>query len=329
MNFFNLPHLFVVFPAGGSGNFLSQLIKKLIDNDISPVMFSNSGNAHPASMKILPNNEIFACGIRYGVNNLFTLDEKINFYKEKINALYSNETRPSVGWTHDYSNISLYKHLYPNCKILVITQWTDKEKLAILVQQELKNRLDPAGFVFVDDTLYKYLWTIKITEILKNRFDFTDDVISNIIANKNNPVYFPLVAYITIRMSMGLYQYNIDTKLDLLNYCLQHRCDADKKFDPKAIYETWYCLGSHYEECITEDCVQMPYSVILNNDTASLISVLEKLFNKKIIEPEASYIDFVLTSYCNKQDSQLMIDPYSYLKKLEMDCMKSVKNLKT
>lgn len=327
--FFNLPHVFVVFPAGGSGNFLSQLIKKLMDDSTNLVSFSDTGNAHRGAVELLPNNETFACGIRYGVPNFSNIDDKINFYKEKIVEIYGNETNPTVGWTHDYSNIALYKKLYPNCKILVVTQWSDDEKLATLIQQELKNRLDPIGFVFVDDTLYKRIWEMKVFSVLKRWSELSDEVILDIIKNKDDPLYFPIVAFVTIKMSFEYYRSYGNTELDLLNFCIQHRCDIDKNFDPTVMYTTLFNIGPHYRDCITEDCVQVPYSTIMKNDIASLTVVLEKVLDKKFSETELSYIQDTVTSYFNKQNRELMSDPHKYFMDLEATCISNVVSLRT
>jgi hypothetical protein len=329
MSFFDLPHIFVVFPPGGSGNFLNQLIRKLINFEFDELSFSETGNSHERALLNHTDNEILSCGIRYNIPEFASQEDKIDFYTKKINTIFFDKTNPQVGWTHDYSNIDIYKKIYPNSKILVVTQWNTAEKLAVLIQQELKNRLDPAGFVFVDDTFYKSLWEVVFFKILKKATGLRDDLIFKIISDKDNPEYFPIVAFITIKMMLSFYQFDPyqDNSKDVLNNCIVNRFDSDKNFDPNIMYDVVYGVGRQYKDYITEDCVQLPYTIIMKNDYISLLTTLESVMDCKFTSHQVSYVRDTLDSYFNKQNNILMSDPLKYLSDLKMEFASALKTI--
>ena len=191
-NVFDLNHIFVLFPPGGSGNFISSLIRNLITRDLSLIPLSPTGNAHAFSN--IESDSIFACG-RLGNTPYFDIEEdKLKFYRESISQKYSKVTNPIVTWSHDYSNLETYKVLFPNSKILAITQTTKKERIIQLVLHNLKNKMDPA----LRNDIFTKRWTNMCKSWLYHLlWPGSENLAEEIVNNRLDPKYFNLVWYIT------------------------------------------------------------------------------------------------------------------------------------
>jgi hypothetical protein len=334
---FELEHVFVVFPPGGGGNFIAGLIAKLISNDFSNLNFSNSGNSHKNSILTPMAGDPFHCGLLYGLPKFNTVEEKISFYKKTIEEKYQEEyTIPMVGWTHDFTNIEVYRNIFPNCKILVVTQETNKEKLAVLIQQELKNRLDPAGLVFVDDTRYLKIWkTISyffLNSILGNKYN---NVIQEMLDNKFDPRYNSLVAYITINNMIQFFKFefeqNITNKQNYINYLdynLYYRLH-NPEFDFTKPNQITFVIGPPYTDCIGNNCEILPYSCIMEKNTNLFVNKLESLFNSPFNKTQRQFLTSNFDLYFDKQIPELMQDPLLFFKTLEKKAMEQVNIIKS
>jgi len=332
--FFELPHIFVVFSPGTGGNFISGILTKTLYKDFTDLALSSTGNAHLNSTSKLDFSDIISCGLIYGLPNFNSVEEKFQYYKAEIEKKHDSDTDVKVSWSHDFSNIPLYKTLFPNCKILVISHDSSREKLAALIQQELKNRLDPKGFVFLESGLYLEHWRTAFRQSLifalgQNMTGVATEIANNFMDIK----YRPLVTFTAINMMIRFYQqeYLIDpTKqisFNYLDYCTLPRFIKDSNYIPKLADYTLFEVGPAYKDCVTDDCIVMPYDVIMNNDLPTVLSVVETMIGKLDAE-QLAFVSTNLYNYHTKQSPGLMDDPVKYYYSLAKDAREQVKILK-
>jgi hypothetical protein len=83
-----------------------------------------------------------------------------------------------------------------------------------------------------------------------------------------------------------------------------------------------YKIGLPYESYITNDCVQLPYSYLIENRDDLLIDAVESLVDN-LTETERIYIIAQFNKYRASQDQTMLTDPYTYYTNLE----KTVNNI--
>lgn len=332
-NFFELPHIFVVFPPGAGGNFIAGLLAKIVNKDLKNLELSDSGNAHLNSPSKINFTDVISCGLIYNMPKFSYYEEKLQFYKTEIEKKHGSDTDIKVAWSHDFSNIDLYKTIFPNCKILVITQYDNKEKLAALIQQELKNRLDPNGFVFLEKNAYVEIWRDALRKGLTIALgQGKTATVSEITDNYLDIKYRPLVTFLAINIMIRFYgqEHLIDTSkqmtFDYLNYCTVPRFVDDADYIPKESDHILFNIGPAYKDCITDDCIVMPYAVIMNKDLPSLLNIIGTIVDDLDSE-EIEFVKSNLDNYHTKQSPGLMDDPFKYYFSLARDAQNQIKCL--
>lgn len=334
MTFFNLPHIFVVFPPGAGGNFVSGILTKIINDDLSDILVSSSGNAHANSISKLNFFDVLSCGLLWDQPKFISEEEKLQYYKAEIERNYQNDTNIKVSWSHDFSNISLYKTLFPNCKILAITYDSNKEKLAALIQQELKNRLDPNGFVFLEEDIYLELWRSSLYRFLiKMLGDNKADIAMKIARNFMSVEYKSIVTFSAIRMMLlafgqrHLVENIIPPVVDYFEYCYKHRIADDGNYTQKNEGEVFFIMGPKYHDCITADCIIMPYSVLMDADSTGFLKAISNIVGELNIK-QIEFAKENLNNYRKKQPAVLMDDPKKYYFDVAKDAYEQLKLLK-
>lgn len=335
---FELPHLFVVFPPGAGGNFISGVLTKVISREFVNIALSSTGNAHANSTDKLEFSDVMSCGLIYGIPKFKSFEEKAEYYKKEIEKKHGNDTDIKISWSHDFSNISLYKKLFPNCKILVVTQDTDKEKLAVLIQQELKNRLDPDGFVFLKNkdvdsgfAHWKEAFTYSLIFMLGKEYVNLAMKISN---NYMDPKYKSLVTFVAISTMIRFYNQehltNPNKKMDFdyLNYCILPKFIECPELPFSINSYTAFTVGPSFKDCITDDCILLPYSTLMDKNLKEFTTALEKLLETKLDNEPFEFIKSNLDNYHKKQSPLLMDNPIKYYYNLAKDAQDQMKILK-
>jgi len=332
--FFELPHIFVVFPPGAGGNFISGILTRLLHKDLNDLQLSSTGNAHLNSSTKLNFSDVLACGLMYDVPKFNSIDEKLQYYKSEIEKKHCNDTDIEVAWSHDFSNISLYKTLFPNCRILVVTHDTYKEKLAVLIQQELKNRLDPNGFVFLEEDIYLDHWRSALRRFLIHVLGSERSNIASYISNNfMDTKYTPLVTFSAIHMMLRAHgqEHLVDANkpilIDYFDYCYKPRISEQPDYVYKDGDYVAFIVGPSFKDCITDDCLVMPYSVLMNKDETEFLKAVSGIIG----ELNAEDVDFIknnLDNYHKKQAPDLMDNPNKYYHEVVKNARDQIKILK-
>lgn len=338
---FNLNHIFVLFPPGGSGNFISSVLRCIINENLTPINLSASGNAHTFSNTAFDYDAVFSCGMIPNIPFFNTQQEKIEFYKNAIATKYSQITKPIITWTHDYSNIEIYKTLFPNSKCLAITQVTRRERIIQLVLQTLKNRMDPAGFVFLKNDIYKKRWENGVKSWLFKRLwigtNIREDLIEEILINKLDPKYFDLILFITVMRDLKILNLDLynDRSDDYSDYSLSSKYDLNheySKLEDTRCYKTivhniLFGIGEHNSHYYSQTEHILAFDTILNNDYKKFIAVIEKLLGKQLDNNETDFVVESLYSYRSKQPNLLITDYKEYFKQLKQSAVQILNSL--
>jgi len=299
---------------------------------------SSSGNAHAFSNTASEYDAVFSCGMIANIPFFNTQQEKIEFYKNAIANKYSQVNEPIITWTHDYSNVEIYKTLFPNSKVLAITQTTRKERIVQLVLQNLKNRMDPVGFVFLKNDIFKTRWENTCRSWLYSLlWPGSEDLIEEILDNKLDPRYFDLVLFITVAKDLKLVNLDLynDRSDDFSDYSLVSRYDVDheySKFLDNHCFKTAtpsvkFCLGEHNSYYYSQTDNILAFDIILNNDHSQFIAVIEQLLERQLDNDETEFVIESLSHYHSKQPQTLITDYAGYVNQLKRSAMQILKKL--
>lgn len=325
LDFFQLPHIFVVFPPGASGNFITNLLQKTLYKTFDNIILSGTGNAHANSTSKLDFTDVMSFGLRYGVPSFNSVEEKFDHYKKEIIKNHSNDTDIKISWTHDFSNIPLYKELFPNCKILTVTHDSNKEKLTVMIQQELKNRLDPAGFLFIQGNTYDEQFKTGLRLALMSGLPaHRQDLADEISTNFNDPKYKDIITFIAIRIMLKFFAQehlvdsSIESKVDYLSNCTIPRFVDDPNYIHKKDENISFIVGPAYSSFLTDDCLLMPYSVIMNNDIDAFLKMVKSILGITLDNEQENFVRHNFNVYYDKQSPGLLSDPVEYYNNLRV-----------
>lgn len=307
---FELPHIFVVFQPGTSGNFVAGLLNNLINKNPLNVHISPNGSSHTVIARKIAGTDYMSFGTVYEDQlNFSSPDQRLNYYLENIKKLNGEITRPQVIWTHDFTNISLYRNFFPNSKILVITQHSNLEKLVAVFMNVVKNLVDPnfvAPFppqqwedinkhldLLLEAGLQNLVGQQKSKDIIKNKFDKDNRNLIKFLRTYQLLAYFGL---------LHLVDKNAVPTSDLANNVLFWN-PADKLEPIK--------IGLPYSALVDNECVQLPYSYLIEGKVNLLIDAVTSLVGH-LTDAEQTSITVQFNQYRDMQNQTMLTDPYRY-----------------
>jgi hypothetical protein len=328
---FTSPHIFVVFQQGAGGNFISSLIRNLISNNITPVEIAESGSAHAViDLKILGTDYLSFGTLPDDQLQFKTLEEREQYYVSNIKHTYKDNASPQVIWTHDYSNIQLYKKYFPNSRILVITQETVREKIAVACMNVLKTVLakySPGPFPEKQWQNIKNRWahlsTVELSNLLK--VEITPEIKKLII--DQFPAVYKYATIIKRLEYFGLRQYvdpDYGPQLDVANNSL-FNIDTDTFIKNPNLQ--LYTVGKAHQSFVDDSCIVLPYSHLLDNDVEQLELALTQVLATDFTNCQVDYIRSTFSSYREKQDKLLLASPVLYVKDLQAHAFDTIIDL--
>lgn len=317
---FELPHIFIVFPPGTGGNFLAGLISKLINSEQSELHISNNGSSHTTNDRKVAGTDYMSFGTVYEDQLTFDSPEKrLTYYLENVEKLDGKITTPQVIWSHDFTNIPLYKNFFPNSKILVITQTSNIEKLVSVCMNVVKNWMDPnhvapfppEQWAKLNDSL-DILLELNLRPIVGER---SKEVVKNKFTGDN----YNLVKFIRIRNLLWyfgllhLVDKNSPPTKDVTNLVL-FRTSFEEYI--KNMNGPVYKIGLPCESYYTQDSVLLPYSYLLEGRANLLVDAIESTVGK-LTDSQRIYIAVQFNKYRDMQDQVMLTDPYKYFSDLK------------
>lgn len=321
---FVLPHYFIVFHPGSAGNFIANIVRNLVNSSLDKVEINSTGSSHNTTSEKINKTDYLACGTFLYENSIFSsFEQKLEFHKNRIKQL--SITSPNVNWTHDFTNIPLYKILFPKAKILVVTQETIPEKLTTTILQIHKNFLDKDNISPANSDIkneQEKRWEKWASPIISKILGSNNvDLIATIIQDRHNPIYKDLIEYVTLYGKMKYY--------NLLQYL--NDPPYEKDLANTVLYPIYndpikrYNIGNDYNYYY-DGCVKIPYSIIMNNEASSFLKVMED-FVGEINDLQKQYIIENFNRYYVAQDKTVFIDPKQYILNLRQRAFNLAKQL--
>jgi hypothetical protein len=316
MNFFNLPHVFVVFNPGSGGNFIAGLCHKLINQQLDSIAVANTGSSHTLANKKALGIDFLAFTTMSAQHAAFKSDtDRISYYIKNIETEYSTVTTPMVAWTHDFTNIPVYKEYFKNSKTLVITTDSDREQFTAIIMHVIKVILDPNAVIPLVQSEWENLiteWQMHCKVALEQRMP--SNHANAILADRFNPKYKNLLTFISIKLFLGYFDMSglldpiSNRKTSVFNNVLY------ASEDPAEFHR----VGPLASTFIDSECEILPYSYLANNDVEMLTRAITSVMNRELTLEESSFIASEFTKYRGAQDQVLLADPMQYFKDLEL-----------
>jgi hypothetical protein len=303
MQIFDLAHIFIVFHPGSGGNFIASTIEKILTNQDDSIIVTEQGNAHSKMDRKITGTDYLSLGTEVAEqSNFSTQEERIGYYLSKIKTEYNNVTTPQIVWSHDFTNIPLYKKIFPNSKTIVISQQSNREKLAIVLLHVIKNILDTNVVNPVTNTRMEQinkLWDYAVNAELINLVG--PDKIKNVKKDSKLMMY---VSFKKMLQYYGLSHIVEDTErqLDVVNYVLYPVITPSPDKLP-------YTLGNAYKT-YTSGSVVLPYSYIMDNKPELLVDAINQAIPLSDKQKEV-----ILNNYNYYRDAQvqdILTDPIKY-----------------
>jgi hypothetical protein len=298
---FDLPHVFIVFAPGASGNFLSGIVTGLINKNYSDIAISESGSSHTTtSKKFVPNSDL---SMGTFIDKTLIVDEKIKYYKELFSKL--EVAHPIVSWTHDFKNIALYRNIFPNSKIIVVTQNTDEEKLAITFMHVIKNLMDDNVVTPIPADQFKYIQQSYRQRCINTLRESMSDQLIDIILS--NPSFNNVLRFVYIKEMIKFYG---------LRHLVE---DVPKQYLPDLDVSSPLLLSNkpyEVEKYLTDDCVQLPYSYLISNNVSMLLGVISTMLSRELSNDEKMFVTDNFNKYRAKQNLDILTSPVAYYKSL-------------
>lgn len=327
-SFFDLGHIFIVFGPGAGGNFIAGLLDKLIKKEFTKLDIGIGGSSHTVST----NKDVGGDSLSFGTIS----DEQVGFtsqaereqyYIQKINEEYVDVTTPQVSWTHDFTNIPIYKKYFKNCRILSITHDSYASRLTSVYMHVTKVFFNPNFILPIKEPYKSNLFSswergCKSALALYVGIDVATDIFNKRTSEqyaKDIITYFSLSG---VSYYYGLLEYSLGMPPN-------NPCRYDHALYPNEDINQPHIIGENYCDYVDESDTILTYSYLINDQPNLLINSIEKILQRTLITEEES---FILTEYrnyrkCQKQD--ILLDPKAYYRNTKKEAFAHIEKIKS
>jgi hypothetical protein len=313
MNIFGLDHIFVTFAPGAGGNFIAGLLDKINSGNLTELSVSISGSSHVVNNGKIDGRDSISFGSNPEENSVFlSIEDREIYYLDRIKKEYSVPTK-TITWTHDFTNLPLYKKHFTNCRTLTISTYDVTEKL-------ISNMMHINKVILSDESdipIPKELWEqLKIR--LKNRIATKLETIlgkpvdiDHIFDNRCND-YRDLIFYFS---SISLLEYSgLHDVLALIGYPSNPNLPT---------------RNANIREIVSNNTdVILPYRYLVNNNVELLQDAVSTVFNRPLNNIEKDFIQITFDAYRAKQNTELLTNPLEYFNERKSKAIDIIKKIK-
>lgn len=327
--FFDLGHVFIVFGPGSGGNFIAGLLDKLMKQKFSKLDINIEGSSHTVST----NKDVGGDSLSFGTisdeqSEFASQEEREEYYIQKINEEYADVTTPQVTWTHDFTNISIYKKYFKNCRIFTITHDSYASRLTsvymhvtkvffntnfiVPIKEPYKSNLFSAWEYFCKSELVPYVGIDIATDICNKRTSeqYAKDIMT----------YFSLRA---ISIYYGLFNYSQGIPLS------SEPCRYDYALYPNKDSSQLPNIGENYYDYVNESDAILPYSYLINDQLILLLDAIEKILQRTMSVEEKTFVLTEYTTYRAAQNQDILLDPRTYYRNTEKTAFAHIEKIKS
>jgi hypothetical protein len=311
---FNLPHIFIVFNPGSGGNFLAGIFNRLLNSNLQDINIAKDGSSHTLVSSKVAGTDFLSFGTLLEDHEPFKFEEeREQFYLTKIEQHYSDLNEPQIIWTHDFTNIPLYRKHFKNAKIFVVTNNSIQEQMTTIIMNISKTLLGThAAIPLSTDVWERSLerWRDGCMYELSNLVGA--DQAKNILVDRLNPDNKNILEYVSIKLFFRFYRLWEDFESKTNTHSLFNNVLYPVKDSPMP-----YRIGKTLNSYIDNDCVVLPYSYLANNDVEMLTGAITSIMKRELTSEESSFIAIEFNKYRGAQDQVLLADPIQYFKELK------------
>jgi len=308
---FELDHVFIVFGPGSGGNFVTGLLNKLIRGDLTKLGISVTGSSHTVLTSKSTGGDSLSFGtISHEQIEFKSQAEREQYYINKINEEYVNINTPQVTWTHDYTNIPIYKKYFKNSRVLAMMNDTYLSRLSCICMHVTKILLDPNIEIPLKEPYKSDMmnsWKIRCKNAIAAYL--SPDIAEDIFNKRLTEQYAnDIVKYFSLRLlaqyfGMAGFAEGIDTG-EFCRYDFALYPNIDKSLPDD--------LGENYYDYINDSDAILSYSYLINNQPNMLIDAIEKIMKRVLTEEEKVFILSEYTTYRDAQNKDILSDPIQY-----------------
>jgi len=309
---FDLDHVFVTFAPGSGGNFITALMNRIVSGDISSLPINQNGSFHILDNGKREGKDSISFGSSPEENKLFTSDEQRAEHYIKLISEEYKEPKRIVTWSHDYTNLPLYKKYFPKCRTLAITVYTPEEKLMSMMMQVNKVVLTSEKDIAIPLSLWyrlKNRLKLLINKKIKQMYGDDEDF-SFVFERRFEPEYADIVFYYS---TLLLLQYASLT--DALNLIKEPFGFAQVNTIP-------------YKKIIKDNSDSILSFYDLTYNTKNSTKVYSETLNRPMSNDENAYLKYAFEYYHNMQDKFLLENPVQYFFNRKEKAMDAIRDLK-
>ena len=317
LSVFDQRHIFVVFNPGSGGNFLAGVINNILNSNLISLDISATGSSHTVLRDKSTGTDYLSFGTLMEEHGYFkSAEERESFYVENIKKTYTSEnSKPEVIWSHDFTNIPLYRKYFKNARILVINNTTHDEQLASLFMLAKKTILDKNCLLPMSRDTWEIVIKRWSTNCVKQLSQFmNNDDAKKMIDDRFNDEYKDALYYATVRMI-------------LFSYGMLHLVEdvpEQKNIYEYVIYPVTQTLGKRLDYYVDNECTVLPYSYLATGDYELLAEKISAVLERSLNNDELSYIRSSFDRYRLSQDQLLLSNPKSYYKNIRAAVLNKV-----
>lgn len=327
-SFFDLDHVFIVFGPGSGGNFIAGLLDKLMKQKFAKLDISIGGSSHTVSTNKDVGGDSLSFGTIPDEQVKFTSQaEREQYYIQKINEEYADITTPQVTWTHDFTNIPIYKKYFKNCRILSITHDSYASRLTSVYMHVIKVFFNPNFIVPIKEPYKSNLfnmWEYACKSALVPHIgtDITTDLFDKRTTDQTAK---DIITYISLHAFSGYY--------GLLNYSLglvpTELCRYDHALYPNKDSSQLPDIGENYYDYVDESDTILPYSYLIDDQSILLLDAIEKILQRTMSVEEKTFVLTEYTTYRAAQNQDILLDPKAYYRNTEKTAVAHIKKIKS
>lgn len=313
MTIFDESHKFVVFAPGSGGNFVAGILDKIKLGTLSDLSISSSGSSHVVKNGKKDGNDSISFGSNPEENSSFmSIADKESYYLNRILTEY-NVPFEIITWSHDFSNLPLYKKYFPNCRTITITCYSPEDKLTSIMMHVNKVILSDETDIPILDSVWQHLKSRLKTHIgskIKSLIEVDIDI--DYIFENRCGEYRDLVFYLScvILMRYG----GLNDALNLVN-------EPTIDLIPTQNINIRDLVIKHSD-------VILPYSYLSTNNVALLHNAVSTVFERNLTQSETDYINSTFNMYRSKQNIEMLSYPLQYFKNKKIEALTTIQKIK-
>jgi hypothetical protein len=326
-SFFDLGHIFIVFGPGAGGNFIAGLLDKLIKKEFTKLDIGIGGSSHTVSKNKHMNGDSLSFGTISDEQVEFASQiERENYYIQRIHEEYADIETPQITWTHDFTNIPIYKKYFKNCRILTITHDSYASRLTSVYMHVTKVFFNPDFIIPIKEpykSIHFDIWehTCKSALVPSLGIDIATDIFNKRITDQYAKDIITYISLRAISNYYGLLEYSqgvVSSKPCRYDFALYPNKDNNRLHD----------IGENYCDYENESDATLTYSYLINNRPTMLLDAIEKILQKTLSVEEEN---FILTEYRNYrafQNQDILLEPLKYYRDAEKTALAHIEKLK-